>query len=132
MTIRDTTTATAEPEFSLLDPVYEYDSSNQQQQTTLGNATTPTSYYGTASAPVEPTSTATALTTGQSFRREDQLITIPSSNVLVDTSRPTRTTVKKTKTTRATDVTPLADAGNSSSSNNHNNNNNNTRQSKYV
>jgi len=140
MTIRDTTTAaTVEPEFNLLGPIYEYDSSNQNQQPQTfaedNNALVSADYYATASAPVEeePTSNATALTTGQSFvRREDQLITIPSSNVLLDTSRPTgTTTVKKTKTTtRPTDVTLLADT--SGVQRNNNNIVNHERQSKYV
>jgi len=116
MTIRNTsTTANAEPEFSIT-PIYEHEETNHGTSSySSGGAVA----YAEPTAPLAPSSTATALTTGQSFRRQDQLITIPSSNVLLDTTPSKNTTFRKT-TTRPVAVTAVRDE------NNHN------QQSRYI
>ena len=103
MTIRNTTgtTSTAdEPDFFSA-PIYEC-----AGQTIASGPTGTSSWlvpYDDSSAAnmpvVEPFSSATALTADQSYRRENQnqqLITIPSSSVLIDTSAPTQTTTTTT------------------------------------
>jgi len=99
MTIRNTTpSAPVEAEFSLMSPIYEYDEHQAVADSDVD--------FTPASAPI---GTATALTTGQSFRREEhQLITIPSSNVIIDDTPTTTTTVRTSRTTRPVNVEPIA------------------------
>ena len=105
MTIGNTTPASTveEPDFFSA-PIYEY---GMQTSTTPGHSAAATSSWlvpyddsSAANMPVvEPFSSATALTADQSYRRENQkqqLITIPSSSVLIDTSVPTQTTSSTT------------------------------------
>ena len=125
MTIRNSTPSTEEveePDFFSA-PIYEYagvQSSYATTSTPIPSAPTSTSLvpynyynnYSTANTSMEePFSSATALTTGQSYRRpEQQLITIPSSSVLLDTSPAPITTTTEPNvrpSTRPVQVTPV-------------------------
>ena len=121
MTIRNNnnTASTNEPNLIPAVPVYyDYDEFDSHQNQYYSAAS------GAPSGPVEPVSSAVALTTGQSYRyrREDQLqlITIPSSNVLADYSVPPKTTIQKDKltTVRPLQVTPIIEPPNNCSSSN--------------
>ena len=143
MTIGNTTPASTagEPDFFSA-PIYEY---GMQPSTTPGHSAAATSSWlvpyddsSAANMPVvEPFSSATALTADQSYRHENQkqqLITIPSSSVLIDTSAPTQITQNIGQSNRPVqgvpvDPYPFEPASSIISSNNNNNNNTN---SKYI
>ena len=127
MTIRNNnnTASTNEPNLIPAVPVYYDDDEFDSHQNQYYSAAS-----GAPSGPVEPVSSAVALTTGQSYRyrREDQLqlqlITIPSSNVLADYSVPPQTTIQKDKltTVRPVQVTAIIEPPNNCNSNNNSSN----------
>ena len=128
MTIRNNnnTASSNEPNLIPAVPVYYDDDEFDSHQNQYYSAAS-----GAPSGPVEPVSSAVALTTGQSYRyrREEQLqlITIPSSNVLADYSVPPQTTIQKDKltTVRPVQVTAIIEPPN-------NNNTSNNSNGKYI